>query len=409
MRLTKREQTLSILMLFVVAAYFLFQYIITPQLAGLSDIKSDMAQWEEKKQKLAVMDDTVNRLTFQKDQMEIELQTISNRYFACLNTQEETIIVLNDLISNTGLKDVSISFDQLTDAVIAGTETGATTANNASSSAPLVQVVMLNYEGSYTAVWDALRNFWGFNKFIQVNSVNMSLDPSNAELLTGTIELSLYDLSQMTQINNTMVEWAENGTFRKSNPFLAVTDEQFPGTRYVLNLDGSSTYHYVKFVDISGNWAESAIDDFGMRHLITGDSENRFFPDEQITRGDLVVLLDKYFKWEIPEDKVDLTQFSDYGELGQSLSAMEAAFYKGYVLGCLVGYDDGTLRPNAPTSYKEFELVMSRSLNQPDFKWKDTALEMEKETGFTSPGLSNEAASITRGEVVYFLHSLPQA
>ena len=413
MQLSKREKIMVLILLFFISGYFLFKYVITPQMSELSALKADMADWKGKKQALAVIDNTIKKYNDQKTDLETKIQTVGNNYFASIGEQEESIIVINELLQNTGLKDYTISFGKVTNyspqsaQAKAGGKTDAAKTKDSTTS-PLVQTVKLSYEGNYDSVWKALRAIWGFKKFIQVNSISMNRDPQRAGILTGDIELSLFDFSQLTQVSNTMVEWSESGTFRKTDPFAATAGAVFPGTRYVLNVDNQQS-KYVKFVDISGNWAEAAIDDFGKQHMITGDNVNRFFPDQPISRGELVMLLDKVFKWQAPANAVDLTKFSDYSELGQSLSAMEKAFYKGYMMGFFVGNSDGTLRPNAPTSYSEFELVMGRILNQPNFKWKDAALAIQKATGYKSPGIVTNSGSITKAEAVYFLHSLPQS
>ena len=413
MQLTKREKIMVLILLFFISGYFLFKYVVTPQISELSSLKADMADWEGKKQALAVVDTTITKYNDQKLDLETMIQAVGNNYFASLGEQEESIIVLNELLLKTGLKDFAISFSKLTTyaqqsaQAKAGTKAeAAKTKDNKTS--PLVQTVKLSYEGTYESVWKALRAIWNFNKFIQVNSISMNQDPQKAGILAGDIELSMIDFSELTQVSNTMVEWSESGTFRKADPFAATAGAVFPGTRYILNVDSQAS-KYVKFADISGNWAEAAIDDFGKRHMITGDNVNRFFPDQPISRGEFVMLLDKVFKWQAPANAVDLTKFSDYSELGQSLSSMEKAFYKGYMMGFFVGNSDGTLRPNAPTSYSEFELVMSRILEQPNFKWKDAALAIQKATGYKSPGIIDISASMTKAEAVYFLHSLPQS
>jgi len=410
MRLTKREKLMVLVLLFCVLGYFLFKYVVTPQLSEITSLKADYAEWQDKKQALSAIDDKIAKLNGQKTDLESKIQAVGNGYFTSLGEQEESIIVLNELLLDTGLKDVSISFDTLTSYTQqgqskAGSKTPAPKATE--SGAPIVQNAKLSYEGSYDSVWSALRAIWNCKKLIQVNAVHMKEDPTKTGILTGDIELSLIDLSGMTQVSGTMVEWSESGTFRKADPFEKNIAAVFPGSRYKLNLD-YQTSKYVKFVDITGHWAEAAIDDFGSRHLITGDGANRFYPDQPITRGEFVMLLDQFYKWEAPENSVDLTKFSDYSELGQSLSSMEKAFYKGYMMGFFVGYGDGTLRPNAPTSYSEFELVMSRIMEQPDFKWKNAALTIEKDTGYKSPGIDDDAASMTKAEAVYFMHSLPQ-
>lgn len=400
------------ILLFLLAEYALFQYVITPQLSQLSNIKTEIAGWEAKQQDLVVIKDTISQLDQEKSDLDADINNIGNDYFASLDEQEEAIIVLNDLLQDSGLTDIYMSFEPLED-VDLNTNTGNNTGDNsavqtAEIAAPLVQRASVEFEGTYDAVWKALRSFWNFGKFIKIDSLKLDQGKENLGILSGSFTLSLYDLSPMTDAPGNMVLWAENGTYRKANPFELITGEPFYGTRYILNVNNEDLKKYERFTDISGNWAETAIDDFGKQHLIMGDNENRYFPDQAMSRGELVILLDQFFQWESPTDAVDLTQFSDYNELGQSLSAMEKAFFRGYIRGCFVGYDDGTLRPNAPASYIEFELVMQKCLSQPDFNWKDAAQKIEQETGFKSSGIDNESAAITRAEVVYFLHALPR-
>ena len=400
MKLTNREKLMVTLLLFCFAAYFIFTYVVTPQRAHLEVLRADLATWQEKKQALDKIDETMAQYGEQQADLQGQLEAVGNNYFSSLSEEEETIIVLNDLLRDSELKDISLSFSPLAAASSAGGAAG--------DAAPLVQKVQLSYSGTYDALWNALGSFWGFQKCIQVDSVTISPDEGGSGLVTGEMALSLYDLSPITGQSKNMVIWSDNGQFRRTNPFLNTTGETFVGTRYILDLSDSAAKLYEKFTDITGNWAETAIDDFGKRYLITGDAENKYHPDDPITRGDFVVLLDNYYHWDAPVDAVDLTIFSDYAELGSSLSAMEKGFYKGYMMGYFIGYDDGTLRPNSPTLYKEFNLVLGKILNQPDFNWRDAALKIQQETGYTSPGLTDENAPMTKAEVVYFLHSLPQ-
>ncbi len=410
MKLTRREKLLVTVLLFCFAAYFLFRYVVTPQLAHLEVLKSDLATWEAKKQALDVIDETMARYGQQQEDLSNQLETIGNNYFSSLSEEEESIIVMNELLRDAELKDISIAFSPLTGGVSQG---GASAAATNAAPAPdvsgaLVQKISVTYSGTYDALWKALGSFWNFQKCIEVDSVTIGPEADGSGYITGEIGLSLYDLSPITELSKNIVIWSDNGQFRRANPFLNIGGEVFTGTRYILDLSDSTTVLYVKFSDIASNWAEAAIDNFGSRYLITGDAENKFHPDDPMTRGEFVMLLDKYFNWEAPADAVDLTIFSDYAELGSSLSAMEKGFYKGYMMGYFIGYDDGTLRPNSPTLYKEFNLVMGKILNQPEFAWKDAALVIQQQTGYTSPGLIDENAPMTKAEVVYFLHSLTQ-
>ncbi|NLF35274.1 MAG: S-layer homology domain-containing protein [Clostridiales bacterium] len=403
MKMTGREKILVAVLLACFASYFLFRYVVTPQRARLEVLRADLTVWQEKKQALDVIDETMARYGQQQEDLTNQVQAVSGDYFSSLSQAEESVIVMNDLIQDAELKDVSLSFGPLE-----ASRSGGAASAAGSGSGPLVQKVQLTYSGSYDALWRALGNFWTFQKHIQVDSITIGPDADGSGQVTGEVTLSLYDLSPITGLGKNMVLWSDNGQFRRSNPFQNIAGETFQGTRYVLDLGDGSARIYVKFSDISGSWAEAAIDDFGRQYLVEGDAGNKFRPDDPITRGELAVLLDNYYHWEAPEDAVDLTTLSDYAELGSALNAIQKAFYKGYVMGYFVGFDDKTLRPNAPTSYMEFNLVMSKVLDQPEFAWKDVAPAIQQQTGYTSPGLTDEFAPMTRAEAVYFLHSLSQ-
>lgn len=414
MRLTNREKILIILLAFAGAAYLVFQYVVTPQLTAVKALEKTRAGWEQKKQDLATIDNKIQKLDTELKDINTEIHTIGNGYFSLLEEQEEIIVVLNELLQVAEISDKSITFEPLKKEAVNAPPKGKSKSKdkNPKDTLTMVQNVRLAYEGNYKTLWSLLRGLWSFEKNIMITDLSIStISPKDtlsglSEQLSGDIGLKLYDLSDITQYSGNLIQWTESGSFRKANPFEPSIDGAFPGTRYILNRGDTEISQYVKFSDIAGHWAESAIDNFGNKQLITGDLANRYFPDNSITRGELVIMLDKAFKWETPSDPVDLTGFSDYSELGQSLSAMEKAFYKGYLNKYFVGYADGSLKPNAPITYEEFELVMGRVLKQPEFKWSEAAAAIEANAGYRSPGIDNKSAFMTRAEAVYFLDSL---
>lgn len=413
MRLTNRERLLLIFLLFAGACYLMYQYVITPQLAKIKGLETARGAWKQRQVELASIDNKIQSLDTELKEINSEIQSIGGRYFSLLEEQEEVIVVLNEIIKAAGIEDRTIAFEplaeELSDAkpVKKGKENG----KGPQELKPMVQNIRLGYTGDYKSVWNLLRGLWGFEKNITITDFVMTKarERGNEPIagdLTGEIGLRLYDMSEITQNSGNLLQWSDSGSFRKTNPFDSAIDGVFPGNRYILNRSDSETSMYVKFSDIAGHWAENAIDSFGRKKYISGDLANRYLPDNPITRGEMVMMLDKAFKWEAPPNPVDLTSFKDYTELGQSLSAMEKAFYKGYMNKYFIGYADGSLKPNDPITYEEFELVMGRILAQKDFKWSDAAKAIEAATGYQSPGIADSKAFMKRAEAVYYLDSL---
>ncbi|HWQ30130.1 MAG TPA: S-layer homology domain-containing protein [Negativicutes bacterium] len=419
MRLTKREKLLLILLIFAGACYLVFQYIVAPQRVAIKELEEERTVWEQKKQQLESIDKSITKLGTELTSINDEINAVGGKYFSLLGEQEETILALNEILEIAEMKDKGITFEPLS-SVAAGEESKGKGKDKgpkpaAGGQQPLVQNVRLSFSGDYKTFWNLVKGLWGFEKNIVLTDINIMATEEMAqgekgallsEVLEGDMGLRLYDMSGITKTSSNMIEWADSGSFRKLNPFEKNIDGAFPGVRYTLIRGENGVSQYTKFTDISGHWAEKAIDSFGSRHIIGGDPANRYLPDSSITRGELVMMLDKLFKWEAPPNPVDLTGFSDYSELGQSLSAMEKAFYKGYINKYLVGYTDGTLKPNSPITYEEFELVMQRVLTKPEFKWSEAAKALEAATGFKSPGASNAKGFMTRAEAVYYLDSI---
>lgn len=395
MRLTNREKLLLVILAFAILGYFTFKYVVTPQWAALDDKTAVLNQWQAKKADLENIDQTMAQLNQEWTLLDGEIQTIGKKYFSLLEEQEEIILLFNELMKTPGVRDVSLNFDEPQVQTIEGGQAK-------------LQTIQVAYEGEYTALWNLLKAIWKFDNRIMVSGLNMAKGETTR--LSGQITVELHDLSEMTKVADNLVVWFNKDTFVKGNPFTPLPGEPFTGTRYLMKSDSlvAAQMAYVKFADITGHWAESAIDNFGRKRLVYGDANNMFYPDAALTRGELIILLDGLFKWPTPAQPVDLTKFSDYMELGRYESVMAKAIFKGFLNEYIIGYADGTLRPNNPITYEEFDLVMKKVLEQPDFTWKTQADEILSKTGYSSAGLNDKNASMTRAEAIYFLNALPQ-
>lgn len=395
MRLTNREKLLLLILVFAVVGYFTFKYVVTPQWAALDEKEAVRDDWQAKKTELETIDQTLAQLNTEWAALDGEIQTIGKKYFSLVEEQEEIILLYNELLKTPGIKDVSLNFAEPQSLEIEGGQAK-------------LQTVQVAYEGEYTNLWNLLKAIWKFDNRIMISGLNMAKGETTA--LSGQISMELHDLSEMTKAADNLVVWFNKDNFVKGNPFTPLPGEPFIGTRYIMKSDSITATQpaYVKFADIIGHWAENAIDNFGKQRLVYGDANNLFYPDMPLTRGEVIILLDGLFEWPTPAQPVDLTEFTDYMELGRYESVMAKAIFKGYLSEYIIGYEDGTLRPNNPITYEEFDLVMQKVLEKPDFNWKTEATKIQADTGHVSAGLDNKDAFMTRAEAVYFLNTLQQ-
>lgn len=395
MRLTNREKLLLVILLFAVIGYFTFRFVVTPQWAALEEKQALLNEWQAKKAALETIDQTLVQLNEEWSGLDGEIQSIGKKYFSLLAEQEEIILLFNELLKTPGVRDVSLNFSEPQLQDIEGGQAK-------------LQTIQVAYEGEYTALWNLLKAIWKFDNRIMVSGLNMA--KGETTLLSGQISVDLHDLSEMTKASENLVVWFNKDTFVKGNPFTPLPGEPFIGTRYLMKSDSLAAVQaaYVKFADITGHWAENAIDNFGRKRLVYGDANNLFYPNAPLTRGELIILLDGLFEWPTPAQPVDLTKFTDYMELGRYESVMAKAIFKGFLSEYIIGYEDGTLRPNNPISYEEFDLVMQKVLEDPGFAWKNEAAKIQAATGHASVGLTDKNGSMTRAEAIYFLNTLPQ-
>ncbi len=237
MRISKREKALLIILAFIIGGYVVFQHIIRPQLVSLNEQIIIKATLESKKQRLTDAEERVKALNEELIVIETKIQSTGNQYFSSLRRQEETIVVLNELLLNTGINNVSIFFEDLSEEHIG--ETLESTSEDGISSL-LVQKVYLSYESSYDQLLSLLHAIWGYQKHIAVTDIIVNYIGSSSDgsvALSGEVSLSFYDFSNMTDADGESTNCFEDGTLRKANPFNPINDEVLPEISYVISKD----------------------------------------------------------------------------------------------------------------------------------------------------------------------------
>lgn len=179
--------------------------------------------------------------------------------------------------------------------------------------------------------------------------------------------------------------------------YTMIEEPLYKGGKYAVFISGS----YKELEDIEDHWANVELDYFNRNNLLRAEEGKYYKPDNPMTRGEFILLLDKYYKWPTINN-VNLSKYKD----SVILEDYENSFGKGVALGYISGYSDDTLRPHMPISYQEVEWIMQKILNNKGFKWETVAEKLEEEKGFSSLGLLNNRLFVTKAEIIYLLYSL---
>ncbi|WP_261303308.1 S-layer homology domain-containing protein [Paenibacillus andongensis] len=112
----------------------------------------------------------------------------------------------------------------------------------------------------------------------------------------------------------------------------------------------------LSFSDIKGHWTERAIDIFVMLHVIEGYNDGTFRPDNAITRAEFAVILERVF---------DIRGGNSISAAMNDISHHWAkdAIEKLVEAGIIVGYEDGSFKPDNTITREEMVVMLSRILN----------------------------------------------
>lgn len=165
----------------------------------------------------------------------------------------------------------------------------------------------------------------------------------------------------------------------------------------------------VLFTDTNGHWAESAIDKWSQLGIINGN-DNLFKPNENITRGDVSVILDRIMGYELSSTNT----FSDLDTRYYTDSLLKSN-YAGIILG-----SNSLIRPKDDVTREEVAVMICRAMhfdttnytsttftdNNSISSWAVSSVAYLCENGIVngkSNNLFDPSAPITRAETVSIL------
>lgn len=448
MRITNREKWLLVLLLIAGLSYLSFTYVITPNLAiheslllENDQLKAKMLQLENAAKVEADLDSKIQASY-------AEIGTIANGYFTTTK-QEELILLINDLFNVDDLNVEGMSFPTPTPEVI----------NNAEF---LITDIDINFSGNYSTLMNVLTSIWAFPKSMHIKQINLSISdtadatsstqpiitpenvttdtaPSTVDTtavdgtvtnatetinpitetspatqtvsdplinVTGNITLELTYFTMNSGTVDELYTWYIDDQFQKSGPFTPYQKANAT-IRYIFTGEGANLFNFdrfKKFDDIQGHWMESEIQAFLEAGYIYTNNYSTFGPDQPISRGEFVVLLDSVYQWTGDDAiTVDISKYSDYESFSNIDSAYAKAIQKGIQRGYIQGYENNTIAIASPITYGEVELIIQRISNNPSFTWSEVASDITMKKNITSPRWEDKNATMTKAEAVYLL------
>ncbi|MBV1757606.1 MAG: S-layer homology domain-containing protein [Dethiosulfatibacter sp.] len=104
--------------------------------------------------------------------------------------------------------------------------------------------------------------------------------------------------------------------------------------------------------ELSGHWAESTITKWLESGIAKGYPDGTFKPNAPITRAEFMALVNKSWAFGSKSE----AKFSDVSEKEWFYNTVATAVGEGYI----DGYPDGTMKPNAPITSQEVEVIVNR-------------------------------------------------
>ncbi|WP_259620158.1 InlB B-repeat-containing protein [Paenibacillus doosanensis] len=139
--------------------------------------------------------------------------------------------------------------------------------------------------------------------------------------------------------------------------------------RYVAKINSltNSTYsvvwHPLEFKDVAQHWAKDSVNDMGSRMVINGVSDDRFNPDQEITRAEFAAILVRALGLK-PE--AGAAPFTDVHNSDWYAGAIQTA----YAYQLIGGFEDGTFRPTDSITREQAMTIMSKAMTITELKQK---------------------------------------
>ena len=244
MKFTLREKLLAVGLGLIVLIFGYYQYIFQPQLQEIKSLDNQVANND---QQIQVINDFLKPNSklledFKLMKVKTDQQT---RMFFPLAYQEKTILSLDQMLTSTALKGLSVSFttpqlsknatnakptepmnyllkDLVEGSGKVGTETKVIASSPANDKNQIPSAdLTLQYSGSYASLLSFLSTVEGWEKKLFVKNVVISSNKNDAGV-SGNIVFRSYSLPKYPSSDVDFMKWENKGTYGSTDPFVFI-------------------------------------------------------------------------------------------------------------------------------------------------------------------------------------------
>ncbi|CAH1214857.1 hypothetical protein PAECIP111893_03858 [Paenibacillus plantiphilus] len=142
-----------------------------------------------------------------------------------------------------------------------------------------------------------------------------------------------------------------------------------------INSVTNSTYvvvwHPLTFTDVAQHWAKAAVNDMGSRMIISGIGNDRFNPDQDITRAEFAAIVVRGLGLKLESGS---NIFTDVKSSDWYSSAIQTAT----AYGLITGYEDGTFGPMDKITREQAMMIIAKAMKVSGLKAKLPAATSEQ-------------------------------
>ncbi|WP_025700050.1 S-layer homology domain-containing protein, partial [Paenibacillus forsythiae] len=175
-----------------------------------------------------------------------------------------------------------------------------------------------------------------------------------------------------------------DGTVRHVPTKIAIVDgKYYAKVNSLTNSTYSVIWHPLEFKDVAKHWAKDAVNDMGSRMIVSGNGNDMFNPDQDITRAEFAAIVVRGLGLKLEQGAAS---FTDVNTSDWYSSAVQTA----YTYGLITGFEDGTFHPMDKITREQAMAIIAKAMTITDLKAKLPS----KETGeILSPFADGNKAS----------------